>query len=177
MDWLFKLSSGQSSSTGELSRLNPGWNSLYLGETKLSLRWCRGTKTLFLRRENGLEQVIRLRDIEVKLNEGEFSYEMSFFLNRKPAYRGSLVPALSERLLRGENKRKRVLAVKSPITGRVLKILKEVGDEVRPGEAIAVVEAMKMENTIKSDVSGELVKVHVTEGGTVQIDQAIVTLK
>jgi biotin carboxyl carrier protein len=58
--------------------------------------------------------------------------------------------------------------VTSPMNGRVLKLLVAEGDEVTAGEAVCVVEAMKMENELAADVSGRVTAVFVTAGDTVE---------
>ncbi len=46
--------------------------------------------------------------------------------------------------------------INSPMPGKITKIFKKLGDEVKAGEAILVMEAMKMEYTLKADVAGSL---------------------
>jgi acetyl/propionyl-CoA carboxylase alpha subunit len=46
--------------------------------------------------------------------------------------------------------------ITSPMPGKVTKILKVVGDIVSTGDAILVMEAMKMEYTLKADINGKL---------------------
>jgi len=58
--------------------------------------------------------------------------------------------------------------VKSPMPGLVLKINKNVGDKVALGETIMVLEAMKMENEIKSPKEGELIELFVKPGSAVE---------
>jgi biotin carboxyl carrier protein len=58
--------------------------------------------------------------------------------------------------------------VKSPMPGLVLKINKKIGDQVASGETIMVLEAMKMENEIKSPRDGELVELFVKPGSAVE---------
>ena len=58
--------------------------------------------------------------------------------------------------------------IKSPMPGMVLKIKKNAGDEVAQGESIMTLEAMKMENDIKSPFSGVIKDIYVGEGSTVE---------
>lgn len=44
----------------------------------------------------------------------------------------------------------------SPMPGKIFKILKDVGSEVKKGEPILVLEAMKMEHSIRSDKDGKV---------------------
>lgn len=61
---------------------------------------------------------------------------------------------------------KKLKEIKSPMPGRVLEFLKSPGEEVQPGEGILVLEAMKMENVIKSEGSG-IVKALVVESESI----------
>ncbi len=66
--------------------------------------------------------------------------------------------------------------IKSPMPGRVVKILVAPGDEVVPGQAVVVVEAMKMENELKAKTGGKVGEVHVAVGATVESGAKLVTL-
>jgi biotin carboxyl carrier protein len=55
----------------------------------------------------------------------------------------------------------------APMPGKVVRLLVREGDEVEPGAGVAVVEAMKMQNEIKSPKKGTVRKVLVSEGATV----------
>ncbi len=46
--------------------------------------------------------------------------------------------------------------VKSPMPGRVVRVLVEVGQEVEEGQAVVVIEAMKMQNELKSPKAGRV---------------------
>ena len=55
----------------------------------------------------------------------------------------------------------------APMPGKVVRLLVHEGDEVEPGAGVAVVEAMKMQNEIKSPKQGTIQKVLVSEGAAV----------
>lgn len=61
-----------------------------------------------------------------------------------------------------------VQEIKSPMPSRVVKILKETGDEVVADEGVVVVEAMKMESELKSPIEGKVTDVLVNEGDAVE---------
>ena len=67
-------------------------------------------------------------------------------------------------------------SITSPLLGTVFKIRVRVGDEVVRGQEIAVVESMKMEHPIESDVDGTVHGIAVSEGDTVSPAQVIVTI-
>jgi biotin carboxyl carrier protein len=56
----------------------------------------------------------------------------------------------------------------SPMPGKIFKILKEAGAEVKKGEAILILEAMKMEHSIRSDKDGKVKKIFFQVGQLVQ---------
>src|ERR1700684_115937 len=55
----------------------------------------------------------------------------------------------------------------APMPGKVVRLLLREGDDVELGAAVAVVEAMKMQNEIKSPKKGTVQKILVTEGAAV----------
>ncbi|MGB7601077.1 MAG: biotin/lipoyl-containing protein, partial [Candidatus Sulfotelmatobacter sp.] len=55
----------------------------------------------------------------------------------------------------------------APMPGKVVRLLVREGDEVEMGAGVAVVEAMKMQNEIKSPKKGTVQKILVTEGAAV----------
>jgi biotin carboxyl carrier protein len=59
-------------------------------------------------------------------------------------------------------------AVVSPMPGKVVKLLVKLGDEVALGQGLVVVEAMKMENELKSPKAGTVTAVTVAEGAVVE---------
>jgi len=61
-------------------------------------------------------------------------------------------------------------SLKSPMPGKVFKVLKEEGQDVKAGEIILILEAMKMEHTIKAHNDGVVKKIYFKEGDQVQAD-------
>lgn len=64
--------------------------------------------------------------------------------------------------------------VTTQMPGRVVRLLVRAGDPVRKGQPVVVVEAMKMENELKSPVDGVVAEVYVTEGQTVEAQTRLV---
>ncbi|MDR1335991.1 MAG: biotin/lipoyl-binding protein [Tannerella sp.] len=58
-------------------------------------------------------------------------------------------------------------AVKSPLPGVILSIDCKVGDEVKKGQKLLVLEAMKMENAIPSEYTGKVEEIRVEKGESV----------
>jgi biotin carboxyl carrier protein len=66
--------------------------------------------------------------------------------------------------------------ITSPMPSRVVKVLKKVGDDVHTGEGVIVVEAMKMESELKSNIDGKVTEIKVEEGDAVESGTALVSL-
>lgn len=69
------------------------------------------------------------------------------------------------------------IAVASQTSGEVIKILKSVGDSVKSGDAIMLLEAMKMEIEIASLKAGVIKSIEVSEGSSVSDGQLLATLE
>lgn len=64
----------------------------------------------------------------------------------------------------------------APMPGMVVKIEVAEGDRVQAGQGVAIVEAMKMENELRSAGAGIVTRVHVRQGDAVEKDQVLVDL-
>ncbi len=66
--------------------------------------------------------------------------------------------------------------VSAPLPGRVIALKVKVGDAVKAGDEVAILEAMKMENSITSDYTGTVQQILVGEGDTVQSDATLMII-
>ena len=67
-------------------------------------------------------------------------------------------------------------AVTAPLPGRVIEVKVKVGDRVKAGDEILILEAMKMENAITTDYAGEVKQLFVSEGQNVPTDAPLVDI-
>ena len=67
--------------------------------------------------------------------------------------------------------------VKAPMPGLILRMKKSTGDIVNIGEPILILEAMKMENELRSPSSGMVKEVYYKEGQSVDKDAIIMTIE
>lgn len=86
------------------------------------------------------------------------------------------VAELSKLMLNNETEKASVDAVKSPISGLLVKLHVNVGDQVETGQPLFVVEAMKMENIICAEAEMVIKNVLVQEGKNVQIGDVVLVL-
>lgn len=68
-------------------------------------------------------------------------------------------------------------AVKSPLPGVITEIKVKVGDEVKAGDTVVVLEAMKMANNLDAEKSGKVTAVLVKEGESVMEDIPLVVIE
>ncbi|MSO97692.1 MAG: acetyl-CoA carboxylase biotin carboxylase subunit [Rhodospirillaceae bacterium] len=61
----------------------------------------------------------------------------------------------------------------SPMPGLLVLLAVKEGQEVKAGETLAIVEAMKMENVLKAERDGTVKKIHQAAGGSLAVDQVI----
>ncbi len=72
------------------------------------------------------------------------------------------------------------ITIKSPMIGTFYRrqspdkpLLVNVGDEIKPGNTLCIIEAMKLFNDIESEVSGKVVKILVDDASPVEYDQPL----
>ncbi|MAF47160.1 MAG: acetyl/propionyl-CoA carboxylase subunit alpha [Rhodospirillaceae bacterium] len=109
--------------------------------------------------------------IQVDRNEAGFRFRHYGFL----ADIRILRPVAAEMLTRMPEKRDTDTSnlVMSPMPGLVVSIDVDEGQEVRLGDKVAVIEAMKMENQLFAECDGVVAKIHCQPGDSVDVDQVI----
>ena len=70
-----------------------------------------------------------------------------------------------------------VKEVTAPMPGLIVGLAVEAGQTVQPGDSLLTLEAMKMENVIKSPVDGEVDVVRVKAGDSVEKNQVLISFK
>jgi pyruvate carboxylase subunit B len=67
--------------------------------------------------------------------------------------------------------------ITAPIPGLITQIRVKEGEKILKGAGLIILEAMKMENEIKSDMDGTVEKILVTQGTPVEKDQELIIIK
>jgi propionyl-CoA carboxylase alpha chain len=62
----------------------------------------------------------------------------------------------------------------SPMPGLVVSVAVTVGQDVKSGEAVCIVEAMKMQNIIRAEADGVVKTVNASAGASVAADEVLV---
>ena len=69
-----------------------------------------------------------------------------------------------------------IIQIKAPLPGIIIKILVKVGDVVKEGDTLMMMEAMKMENNIQTEKNGTVKSIKVVEGDNVLQEDLLIEL-
>jgi len=91
------------------------------------------------------------------------------------------IPEISEKI---EEKKESGLEIKSPMVGTFYrapspgaKPFVEIGDTIKPGDVICIIEAMKLMNEIKSETGGKVSQILLENGDPVEFGQTLVKVE
>ena len=123
---------------------------------------------------NGNPYTVVISDIvdnvaQVEVNGVPYKIEMEKSVKAaapvvKPVAKPAAAPAAQTAPAAGGGKKS---GVKSPLPGVILDVKVKVGDAVKRGQTVVVLEAMKMENNINADKDGTITAVNVKQGDSV----------
>ncbi|HLY99429.1 MAG TPA: biotin/lipoyl-containing protein, partial [Candidatus Angelobacter sp.] len=65
----------------------------------------------------------------------------------------------------------------APMPGKVIRILASAGDEVQAGQGLVIIEAMKMQNELKSPRQGKVKKILIEEGALTEPGQIVAEIE
>jgi biotin carboxyl carrier protein len=128
--------------------------------------------------ERGVYSVIlngRSYNIELIESDGPKKYSVNTIFN---SYDVEVLDAESKY----QKSRKRVddleeAIISSPMPGKVVKILCKVGDQVKAGDTVIIVSAMKMESEYKVRYDRQIKEIKVKEGDTVSSNQPLIIIE
>lgn len=93
------------------------------------------------------------------------------------------IPVVTENKKIEKNDKNDYYVVKSPLVGTYYQASGEneepfikVGDKVNVGDTLCIIEAMKVMNEIKAQVSGKVLEILVKNGETIEYDQPLITI-
>lgn len=123
----------------------------------------------------GNEYAVEIKDIEAdiaSIDVNGTNYEVEIHTEKTkttktPTLVRSIVPLDRKDSKIKKSVSNRAYKLNAPLPGSIFKILKHEGDEVKKGDVILIMEAMKMENNILSEKEGVIVSMKVKEGDTV----------
>jgi biotin carboxyl carrier protein len=120
------------------------------------------------------------RSYEISISERPGSGMLTVHVNGRPvtvsiaAGRGTFSRRARESAAAGGTGLQQIAA---PMPGKVVKLLVKPGDEVAPRQGLVVVEAMKMENELRSPKAGKVVEIRAVEGSSVEAGAVLVVVE
>lgn len=84
---------------------------------------------------------------------------------------------LMEQMGFGSSKQQKILELKAPMPGLVIDIRVQPGDTIKKGDAIIVLEAMKMENVLKAPGDVTIKSIEVSKGVSVEKNQVLIVFE
>jgi len=140
----------------DLDRVGDGSFLVRVGEKKVRV------EVEFIREEEMLLKIEgRVHDVFIRSNASSYFVHLDgeCYQVEKKSVRQILGP-------QQEARHRAEVATSMP--GKIVKILREEGDEVREGEAVLILEAMKMQNEIKAPCSGRITRIGPRAGDSVE---------
>ena len=121
-------------------------------------------KKSFKVKVDGKEYVVEVEGVEEKFG-GERRKEKKTSIKEKEPY------GKFESITTGEK------SIFAPMPAKVIKVNCKAGESVRKGEILIILEAMKMENEIRSPTDGTIKEVRVEEGANVSHDETMIVFE
>ncbi len=144
----------------------------------------------FVAKSGATEVKLEMNDVKITIRTGEGHTKGETTIIQQLPNMGSVAPqaiaplqpetALSTGTDTGASEDSKYITVKSPIIGTFYRksspdvpSFVEVGDSIKEGDVLCIIEAMKLFNEIESEVSGKIVKVLVDDATPVEFDQPL----
>ena len=118
-------------------------------------------------------------EVVVTVNGEEYKVEMEPEPEpeKKVVVRKPVEAATAEPTESGSNRVNTNNAVKAPLPGVITSVNVAVGDEVKAGDTLLILEAMKMANNIEAEKDGKVTAICVKPGQSVMEDDALVVIE
>ena len=103
---------------------------------------------------------------KVKVNGKVYEVELEAVTENNETIKAAAPAAVSS----GSN------SILAPIAGKVIDVKVNVGDTVKKGQTVAIIEAMKLENEIQSQFDGKVVEIKANKGASVNNKDVLIVL-
>ncbi|GAK74701.1 biotin carboxyl carrier protein of acetyl-CoAcarboxylase [Nonlabens ulvanivorans] len=145
----------------------------------------------FVAKSGASEVKLEMDDVKITIRTGSDSNEVTYVQQAMPMQAAPMpqaapapapaaAPATEAAPAPAADDNSKYVTVKSPIIGTFYRkpspdkpLFCEVGDSIKEGDTLCIIEAMKLFNEIESEVSGTIVKVLVDDSSPVEFDQPL----
>jgi biotin carboxyl carrier protein len=122
-----------------------------------------------------LPRIDRGKEFSVKVEEAAFKAEVKA-LARKASLT-AFEPTVATPTKRAAANRQAVEGgITAPMTGKIVSVKVKKGDDVKEGQVLCVIEAMKMENEIIAPKAGAVKEIYVSDGSSVSEGEPLLTI-
>lgn len=126
----------------------------------------------------GNKVTVNGKKIPVKINENEITikgkkFYFDYIEDAEPTL--LIVNGMAYIVSKGSDLTESLKELKAPISGRITEILVKVGDDIKKGQQILVLEAMKMQNHIYSPATAKISELMVKVGQSVKTGEILAT--
>jgi acetyl/propionyl-CoA carboxylase alpha subunit len=148
----------------------------------VQVEWNEAQKLAYLRSDDsGLEKIVRFLAIDRLSFPGESEEKIQLHVPL-PAGRWGWMKLSSCIDAPGQDQRRSAAKasgtiLRSPMTGKILRVDCKNGDLVKEGDIVMIVEAMKMENKILAPVTGIVNKLNATAGQLVSTGETLASIQ
>jgi biotin carboxyl carrier protein len=145
------------------------------------------------------EILINKKKVDIKIFESEDGFTYLVYKNKKylaeiieknqnkytvmlngVSYSFSIESPISykrKKYLEKQQVKSKIESVMAPMPGKIIDLLVEENTQIKEGEPIVILEAMKMQNEINSHVSGKVKKIHVKQNDSVSKDEVLLEVE
>jgi acetyl-CoA carboxylase biotin carboxyl carrier protein len=137
----------------------------------------------FVAKSGASEVKLEIKDVKITIKTGSGTTETTIVqapMQGMAPVAVAPVAQQSAQAVSEETEDSKYITIKSPIIGTFYRKpspdkpnFAEVGTEVREGDTVCVIEAMKLFNEIESEISGKVVKILVDDSSPVEFDQPL----
>jgi biotin carboxyl carrier protein len=122
-----------------------------------------------------LPRIDRGKEFSVKVEEAAFKAEVK--ASARKATLTAFEPTVATPTKRAAANRQAVEGgITAPMTGKIVSVKVKKGDDVKEGQVLCVIEAMKMENEIIASKAGAVKEVYVSDGSSVSEGEPLLTI-
>ena len=126
----------------------------------------------------GEKATVNGKEVSIKLNEDMITLDGNIFYvdfveEGEPTL--MIINGVAYSVFRPEGDSVSIKNIKAPISGRVIDVLVTTGNQIKKGQVLIVIEAMKMENQIESPVNAEISEIKVNKGQSVKAGEVMIT--
>jgi len=133
-------------------------------------------KTSWNNGEKLFRAIVNGRNVGVKIRENNNTGSYLLQYSGLDAFITVYSPRIAElsKFMPKIEKNAKPVNMTSPITGKIVRFKVKEGEEIKAGQELVIIEAMKMENSIRTDHDVKIGKIKFKEGETVAIGQVVI---